>query len=183
MAAVRRIGPALMLLVLLLAACGGSEDKSGEPDCPTYTPGQPPPTVTTTVDPRCVGRATERTTPTDDAAGLAWQGTIHTDEGGPGMTGTTDGTFSVNIAPDGALSGSGNSHSTYSNAPPIDSQIAVSGKREGNGFRLVLAFTPGTRINVDAPVDGNFAEGSINLTGDAGTYSRGHVRLECQDCG
>lgn len=173
---------AVLAVVMLLAACGGDKPAADEPTCPTYTPGQPAPTVTTTVDPRCVERATALTTTDTETAGQAWRGTLHTDEGGPGLSGTTDGTFSVIVAPEGALSGSGTSHSTYSNAPPIDSQIIVSGRRESDSFHLVLALNPGTRIEVQAPIDGNVAEGSINLTGEAGSYSRGTVRLECQDC-
>ena len=45
------------------------------------------------------------------------------------------------------------------------------------------AHDPGTRIDVVASIHGTTAEGPIDLTGEVGTYSRGTVRLECQDCG
>jgi hypothetical protein len=164
----------------VLAACSG-EDETDKADCPTSTPGQP--TATTTVDPRCVVRATETSPTGDEAATQTWKGTINTTEGGPGMSGTTAGTFSVTVGPDGAVSGSGSSHSEYSNAAPIDSQITVTGKRVGDSFQLVIALNPGTRIDAVASIHGTTAEAPIDLTGEAGTYSRGAVRLECQDCG
>ena len=173
---------AVLVVVAFLSACsGGGEENANEPGCPTTA--APQSTVTTMVDPRCVERATETGSDGEQAATQTWKGTINTTEGGPGMSGTTEGTFSVTVAPDGAVSGSGSSHSEYSNAAPIDSHIAVSGKRDGDVFRISLAHTPGTRVDVEATVRGNVAEGSINLTGEVGTYSHGSVRLECQDCG
>jgi hypothetical protein len=172
---------AVLAAVTLLAACGGGgEDNADEPDCPTTTTAVQPSAMTTTIDPRCVQRATETS---DEATGQVWKGTISTTESGPGMTGTTEGAFTATVGPDGVVSGSGGSHSEYSNAAPIDSHIAVSGKRDGDVFRLSLAHTPGTRVDVEPTVRGNVAEGSINLTGELGTYSRGTVRLECEDCG
>ena len=173
---------AVVVVVTFLTGCGGgAREGAAEPDCPSTT--GPRPTATTTVDPRCVERATETGSDGEQAATQTWKGTINTTEGGPGMSGTTEGTFSVTVAPDGAVSGSGSSHSEYSNAAPIDSHIAVSGKRDGDVFRISLAHTPGTRVDVEATVRGNVAEGSINLTGEVGTYSHGGVRLKCQDCG
>lgn len=171
----------LLTALLVAAGCGGGRDQASGPDCPTSTPGQPP--ATTTLDPRCVERATEREADGDQAAGRVWQGTITTAEGGPGFTGTTNGTFSVNVAPGGEVSGSGASHSTYSGAPPVDSRITVTGRRHDDSFRLTLSHDPGTRIDVTARITGMTAEGGIDLTGEMGTYSRGAVQLECQDCG
>ena len=171
-----------ILLVVLFAAggCGNGHDDAAQTDCPTPAPGQP--TASTTADPRCVVRATERDDVDSPTAGRTWKGVITTTEGGPGFTGTTNGTFSVNVAPDGAVTGSGASHSTYSGAPPIDSRITVTGRRDGDSFKLALAHDPGTRIEVVAPITGTTASGAIDLTGEMSTYSRGTVQLECQDC-
>ncbi len=146
------------------------------------TTAQQPSATTTTVDPRCVQRATETSSP-DGVESQTWKGALDTTEGGPGMSGATDGTFTVTVGPDGAVAGTGNSHSTYSNAPSIDSQLTVSGTRDGSGFHLTIAANPGTGIEVNAPIEGTVAVGPINLTGAAGAYSRGQVRLECQNCG
>jgi hypothetical protein len=171
---------AVLVVAMVLAACGGGEEKADEPNCPSYTPGQQAPTQT--VDPRCVESATEIASERNEPVPQTWAGTLETTEGGPGMTGTTDGTFTALVSTDGAITGSGTSHSAYSNAPPIDSQISVTGNRDDNSFHLVLTLNPGTRLEVEAPINGNIAEGPINLTGEAGSYSRGHVRLECRDC-
>jgi hypothetical protein len=171
-----------ILLVVLFAAggCGIGHDDAAQTNCPSPTPGQP--TSSTPVDPRCVVRATEREDVDSPMAGRAWKGVITTTEGGPGFSGTTHGTFSVSVALDGAVTGSGTSHSTYSGAAPIDSRITVTGRRDGGSFTLALAHDPGTRIEVVAPITGKTASGAIDLTGEMGTYSRGTVQLECEDC-
>ena len=174
---------AALVVVTLLAACGGGgEDKADEPDCPTTTTGQQPSAVTTTVDPRCVQRATETSEP-KRAESQTWNGVLDTTEGGPGMRGETKGTFTVTVGPDGAVTGTGTSHSTYSTAPPIDSQLTVTGTRDNSGFHLTIAANPGTGIDVNASIAGNVAVGPISLTGEAGAFSLGQVRLECQNCG
>jgi hypothetical protein len=65
---------AVVLVLMFAPACGrATENDAGEPDCPTTsTPGS---AATTTVDPRCVERATE-TNRGDDAAGQVWKGTV-----------------------------------------------------------------------------------------------------------
>jgi hypothetical protein len=176
MASGTRVAALVVITLLLASACGGADDKPD--DCPsTVEAGQQ---TSTTDDPRCVETAK---TSGDAAVGEAWDGSIATDEGGPGMTGSTTGTFSLTVGADGAVTGSGTSHSTYSNSPDVHSQITVTGKREANTFHLTLRHTPGIPIEVVAPIRGTVAEGPIDLTGELGTYSRGQVRLECQDCG
>ncbi len=173
----------VLAVVTLLAACGGGgEENAAEPDCPTTTTAQQPAAETTTVDPRCVQRATETSEP-QGAESQTWKGTLDTTEGGPGMRGETKGTFTVTVGPDGAVTGTGTSHSTYSNAPPIDSQLTVTGTRGDGGFHLTIAANPGTGIDVNASIAGNVAVGPISLTGAAGAFSLGQVRLECQNCG
>lgn len=69
---------AALLPLLFAGACGGGPaNEADEPDCPTHTPGAPLPTATTTVDPRCVERATERGGNDDQAAQQVWKGTVH----------------------------------------------------------------------------------------------------------
>jgi hypothetical protein len=170
----------LIAVVLLGVACGGDDASDRrEPDC-TTTSGEP----TSTLDPSCVVPAGETTTSTtDDAGGQRWSGTLATDEGGPGLEGGTEGTFELTVASDGTVTGAGSSRSSYSNAPPIDSVITVTGQREGDSFHLTLALDPGTAIDVEAEIEGDVAEGGFELAGAAGAFSTGTVHLECQDCG
>ena len=66
---------AVVVVVTFLTGCGGgAREGAAEPDCPSTT--GPRPTATTTVDPRCVERATE-TSGEDEATDQVWKGTVH----------------------------------------------------------------------------------------------------------
>ena len=90
--------------IVVLSACGGGgEDKADEPDCPTTT--GPLPTATTTIDPRCVVRGTEKS---GEATGQEWKGTIdgtgvNNPEGAtcPNPAVIFSGDFTMTVAPDG----------------------------------------------------------------------------------
>ena len=175
----KRLAVVLVLAVLGTACGDGGDSPSSEPACGTTTSGGQ---ATSTIDPRCVTPA-EGNTSTSDEQGRRWTGSLDTTEGGPGLEGGTNGRFTLTVGPDGTLTGSGTSHSTYTNSPPIDSRITVGGRRDGDTFHLTLALDPGTQITVDAPIRDGVATGEFELSGAAGAFSTGSVRLECQDCG
>jgi hypothetical protein len=182
-ACLRTLPPAVLLVVVLLAGCGGRDkDDASKPDCPTTTTSQQPGVMTTTVDPRCVQRGTETS---DEATGQVWKGTI--DGTGdnipdapkcPNPASVYTGDFSMTVAPDGNATLTGHLV-TASCGTSIDTPFNRSGKKTGSR----ISFPPNEAFPwpLDIEISGGTAVGSNHESVPTFDWTMTY-RANCQNC-
>ena len=111
-----------------------------------------------------------------------WNGTLATNEGGPGVNGGTQGRFCLQVGKHGIVAGTGSSTSSYNGGYALTSTVTVTGQRTLHRFDLTITLAPGTSVAVVARIDGRRAEGTYVLQGSGGTYAAGLVKLRCPRC-
>jgi hypothetical protein len=175
---------AVLPVVALLAGCGGRDkDDADKPDCPTTTTSQQPGAPTTTVDPRCVQRATE--TSGDKATSQEWKGTI--DGTGvnipdapkcPNPASVYRGDFTMTVLPDGKATLIGHMVTT-SCGESIDTPFNRSGVKSGSriSFPPIEAFP----WPLDLEISGGMAVGSNHLSIPTFDWTMTY-RANCQNC-
>ena len=173
----------LLLLTLLLTACrGASKEESDKPDCPSTPPGAASATVTTSVDPRCVQRATETS---HGAADQMWKGTI----GGSGVNipespscpnpaTVYSGDFTMTVTPDGNATLTGHMVTT-SCGQSIDTPFNRSGRKTGSR----ISFPPIETFpwQLDLEISGGSAAGSNQESIPTHRWTMTY-RATCQNC-
>jgi hypothetical protein len=173
---------AVLVVVTLLAGCGAAHKDAAEPTCPTTTAQQPAATVTTTVDPSCVVRATETS---DEVTGQVWKGTI----GGTGVNipespkcpnpaTTYSGDFSMTVTADENATLIGHMVTT-SCGKSIDTPFNRSGRKAGSR----ISFPPFEAFPwpLDLEINGSTATGSNEESIPTHHWTMTYT-ANCQNC-